>query len=103
MLPFRLAWLHNVEKSRKLNKDVDVKVGLFLLFFSSSMSGTFSSTYFISFDDFIQSWFVYVYLFSSRPRILSGSGHFHSQISSLLMISSRPRILSGSGHFHSQI
>jgi len=39
------------------------------------------------FNDFTQSWFVYIDYFSSRPSILSGSGKFHPKFSSLLMIS----------------
>ncbi len=50
---------------------------------------TFSSTNLISFDDFIQSWFVYIDYFSSRSGIWSGSRHFHPKISSLLVISSQ--------------
>ncbi len=87
--PLGWLWLHNVEITRSYISMLMSKLACFSCFFLHPWVGTFSSTNFIFFDDFIQSWFVYIDYFSSRPRILSGSGHFHPQISSFLMISSR--------------
>ncbi len=86
--PLGWLWLHNVEITRSYISMLMSKLACFSCFFLHPWVGTFSSTNFIFFDDFIQSWFVYIDYFSSRPRILSGSGHFHPQISSFLMISS---------------